>query len=318
MITREEFWVWDSWYAHDKGLLHAFYLKAPKSLVNPDLRHHQAEVGHSVSTDGTNWEVLPDALNKNSEQAFDNQGIWTGSIVKHEDLWHMFYTGIDQESKGRIQRIGHATSADLISWTRVSNDPTLTAKSPWYATAETDPKAEEPFRDPWVFHYENKWHMLVTARDSAGDGTMAHATSEDLWDWELQPPLIENASFAQLEVFQVVEVDGQWVLVFCAAPQDVTREGIEKSYATYAVSAQSPLGPFNLDTATPITPNGGVYAGRIVLNEFGAPKLYGFIDNGQPGGFQGVISDPIDVQLTSEGVLVSLEYSNSHHATLVP
>lgn len=309
MIAREEFWVWDSWYARENGLLHAFYLKAPKTLINPDLRHHQAEVGHSVSTDGNNWEVRPDALNKNPELAFDNQGIWTGSIVKHDDLWHMFYTGIDQESKGRIQRIGHATSTDLITWNRVSNEPILTAKSPWYATAETDPKDEEPFRDPWVFHFENKWHMLVTARDSSGDGTMAHATSENLWDWELHPPLIENSGFAQLEVFQVVEVDGEWVLIFCAAPQDVTREGTERSYATYAVAAQSPLGPFDLDTAKPITPNGGVYAGRIVLDESGAPKLYGFIDNGQPGGFKGVISDPIDVQLTSEGVLSSSELS---------
>jgi len=316
MITLEDFWVWDSWYARENGLLHAFYLKAPKTLVDPDLRHHQAEVGHSVSTDGIIWEALPDALNKNTEKAFDNQGIWTGSIVQHDDVWHMFYTGIDQESKGRIQRIGHATSTDLVSWNRTSNEPILTAQSPWYATEETDPKNEEPFRDPWVFQYENKWHMLITARDSVGDGTMAHATSENLWDWELQPPLIENAGFAQLEVFQVVEVDGQWVLIFCAAPQDVTREGVEKSYATYAVSASSPLGPFNLDTATPITSNGGVYAGRIVLDESGAPKLFGFIDNGLPGGFRGVISDPIDVQLNPVGVLTGSKSLLTSRATL--
>ena len=303
MISREEFWVWDSWYTQDNGLIHAFYLKAPKSLINPDLRHHQAEVGHSMSTDGIHWEALPDALNKNSEQAFDNQGIWTGSIVKHEELWHMFYTGIDQESKGRIQRIGHATSIDLISWTRVSNEPILTAQSPWYATAETDPNNEEPFRDPWVFHYQNKWHMLITARDTTGDGTMAHAVSDDLYTWELREPLLSNAQFDQLEVFQVVEVDGSWVLIFCAAPQDIHRPGILNTYATFAAPAAAPLGPFNLDAATPIPPAGGVYAGRIVTFANGSHNLFGFLDSGAPGEFTGTISSPIPVELDHNGAL---------------
>lgn len=317
MLSREHEWVWDSWYAQDNGLLHAFYLKAPKALQNPDLRHHQAEVGHSVSTDGITWQHLPDAINKNPKPAFDSQGIWTGSVVKEGELWHMFYTGIDTESKGRIQRIGHATSSDLTSWTRVGDEPILTARAPWYATAETDPRNEEPFRDPWVFFYENTWHMLITARDHDGDGTMAHATSDNLWDWELHPPLIEKSGFAQLEVFQVVQVEDKWVLIFCAAPQDVTRTGVEKSYATYAVAAQSPLGPFNLDTAQPITPHGGVYAGRIVFSNDGTPQLYGFLDNGKPGGFQGVISSPIDLRLTPEGVFESVEYSDTSPATLV-
>lgn len=306
MIKLEQYWVWDSWYVRHDDVLHAFYLKAPKSLGDPDKRHHNAEVGHSVSSDGTNWTELPDALHRNIGDTFDNQGIWTGSVVKNGDLWHMFYTGIDKDVKGQIQRIGHATSSDLITWERVGDAPILTASAPWYATSETDPKNEEPFRDPWVFFFEDQWHMLITARDTSGDGTMAHAVSDDLYTWELGQPLISNAQFDQLEVFQVIEIDGRWFLIFCAAPQDIHRPNIEKSYATYAVSAAGPLGPFDLDTATPITPDGGVYAGRIVQLADGSHNLFGFLDSGAPGAFTGTICSPIPVELTNEGTLRSV------------
>lgn len=303
MIQLKTDWVWDSWYVQDGEDLHAFYLKAPQSLENPDLRHHNAQVGHSVSKDGTHWTELPDTLLRREGDFFDSQGIWTGSVLKNNGVWHMFYTGIDKNSKGRIQRIGHATSLDLITWERVGDEPILTATSAWYATSETDPKNEEPFRDPWVFFYEDQWHMLVTARDTQGDGTMAHAVSADLYNWELKEPLISNAQFDQLEVFQVVEVDGRWILIFCAAPQDIHRPGVEKSYATFAAAATSPLGPFDLDTATPITPGGGIYAGRIVTFPDGSHNLLGFIDSGAPGEFTGTISSPIPVELNREGTL---------------
>lgn len=303
MIALHDDWVWDSWYAQDGEDLHVFYLKAPKSLGDSDKRHHNAQVGHSVSTDGVNWTELPDALLRREGEYFDSQGIWTGSVLKHNDVWHMFYTGIDKESKGRIQRIGHATSSDLITWERVGDEPILTASGPWYATSETDPKNEEPFRDPWVFFFQDQWHMLVTARDTTGDGTMAHAVSDDLYTWELREPLLSNAQFDQLEVFQVVEVDGRWVLIFCAAPQDIHRPGIEKTYATFAAPAAGPLGPFNLDAATPIPPDGGVYAGRIVTFADGSHNLFGFIDSGAPGEFTGTISSPIPVELHHNGAL---------------
>lgn len=311
MIELREDWVWDSWYAQDGNDLHAFYLKAPKSLGDPDKRHHNAQVGHSVSSDGITWHELPDALHRREGEYFDSKGIWTGSVVKFGEMWHMFYTGIDTDSVGRIQRIGHATSRDLETWDRAGNDPILTASGPWYATSETDPKEEEPFRDPWVFFYEGQWHMLVTARDTDGDGTMAHAVSDDLYNWELKEPLLANAHFDQLEVFQIIEVEGRWVLIFCAAPQDIHRSGIEKAYATYAVSAAGPLGPYDLDSATPISPNGGIYAGRVVMVKQGKPNLLGFVDTGLKGGFTGTICDPIELELTSEGILRSSKSSSS-------
>jgi len=46
-------WVWDFWLVQDGKDYHAFYLQAPRSLGNPDLRHLNACVGHAASTDAT-------------------------------------------------------------------------------------------------------------------------------------------------------------------------------------------------------------------------------------------------------------------------
>lgn len=307
MLALRSHWVWDSWYCWQGDLLHAFYLKAPKSLGDPNLRHHNATVGHSTSTDGVSWAHHSDALLPGPAGRFDELAIWTGSVIWHHGRWHMFYTGIDKTARGRVQRLGHAVSDDLFEWQRVASDPILAASIPHYATEATDPLAEEPFRDPWVFQHEGDWHMLVTARTSKGGlgrGNMAYATSSDLQEWELQPPLLSDSGLEQLEVFQVVEVAGCWFLIFCTAEVDIHRSDIPKAYATYSAPAAGPLGPFDLTRAVPITPGGGIYAGRVVSFPDGSPWLMGFVDNGKPGGFQGVIGDPLPLTVDTLGRLV--------------
>ena len=44
-------WLWDSWYARDAGLWHAFFLQADRALGDPDLRHFNVTQGHATSND---------------------------------------------------------------------------------------------------------------------------------------------------------------------------------------------------------------------------------------------------------------------------
>ncbi|WP_166785490.1 glycosyl hydrolase family 32 [Cryobacterium cryoconiti] len=313
MIARNGFWIWDSWYVQDSGDYHAFYLKAPTSLADPDLRHAQARVGHSVSRDLVSWTTLPDALPPGAIGEFDDLAIWTGSIVRHDDVWHLFYTGVEQRSRTRIQRVGHATSVDLIVWDRVSPTPVTTADARWYSTAAAPPEFDEPWRDPWVFHSaaDGLWHMLVTAREPDADaslpgapthGSVGHCVSADLFDWQVAPSLSRHSGFAQLEVLQVLEVAGHHVVVFCATAQDVIAAGVEAVTATFTAPADGPLGPFHFDRAEPIRA-AGIYAGRILQPADGGPVLLGFVESDADGLFVGVICDPIPLQLTSRGTL---------------
>lgn len=309
MLVLTDFWVWDSWYVEHAGTVHAFYLTALRSLGDPQLRHANARIGHSSSTDLVTWTRLPDALGPGAAGQFDDLAVWTGSVVRDGDTWHMFYTGVDRAGNTAVQRVGHATSTDLLVWKRASPSPVVSADPRWYATAQRGPN--EPWRDPWVFRNpdDGLWHMLVTAghrRDAGPEiGTIGHCVSSDLRTWRVAEPLATGYGFRQLEVTQVVQVDDRSVLVFCAAASDVLDAAVPALTGTYSAPAEGPLGPYHLDRAEPIG-EGGIYAGRVVVSGAGEPVLLGFVDSGAAGGFAGVICDPIRLGLTDRGTLQPL------------
>ena len=96
----------DFWFAVDGDDVHVFYLQAPRSLGDPELRHHNATIGHAAP-------ARPPALGRAGRRArpgpageFDDLATWTGSIVRHDGRWHLFYTGIARAEDGAVQRIG--------------------------------------------------------------------------------------------------------------------------------------------------------------------------------------------------------------------
>ena len=289
MIELESRWIWDSWYAHDGEFHHAFFLSAPRSLGDPELRHDNARVGHAVSRDLHRWTVLADALEPGAPGRFDDRAIWTGCVVRDGDVWRMFYTGISDAGGRSVQRIGQAVSADLLSWERVSSEPLVTADPRWYRTFDRD--GDEPFRDPWVFRGDDgRWHMLVTATDRYGMGCVGHAVSDTLLSWEVLPPLTIGSGFRQLEVIQLVRVNGAWSIVFSCSASDVLADRVAARTGVYSAPADSPLGPYHLHRAEPIGAE-GVYAGRIVATADG-PQLLGFDDATPQRPFLGTIGEP--------------------------
>jgi hypothetical protein len=133
-----EKWVWDFWLARDGTDYHVFYLQAPRSLVEQQLRHLSASIGHAVSKDLENWRVLPDALHPGPRGAWDEDAVWTGSVVRRGGTWHMFYTGVRTEEGSVVQRVGSATSTDLTRWESIR--PTRSSR-PTHATTASATKA---------------------------------------------------------------------------------------------------------------------------------------------------------------------------------
>jgi beta-fructofuranosidase len=300
VIDDPQRWIWDSWYTKDGDDYHAFFLAAPRSLGDPDQRHWSAVAAHAVSTDLREWRHLPDALVPGEPGRFDDQAIWTGSVVKDGDVWRMFYTGIDATTRGARQRVGHAISHDLVTWTRVSPDPVAIADPRWYSTFDRD--GVEAFRDPWVFrHTDGRWHMLVTATDLFGHGCIGHATSDDLLTWVVEEPLAIKTGFLQLEVLQVHTFGETPVLFFSCLETDISLDTVERRTGYYSAPADSALGPFALDRAEPMNVD-GIYAGRVVETPDG-PVMMGFRNVTATRPFEGVIGAPIPLELTSRGTV---------------
>src|SRR3954452_16296261 len=166
-LRLRDHWLWDFWFATDGDDVHVFYLQAPRSLGDPELRHHHATIGHAVSADLRTWRTLPDALGPGAPGAFDDLATWTGSVLRHDGRWHLFYTGVSRAEDGRVQRVGRASSGDLARWER--HGPVLEADPRWYEKL-ADGEGEEHWRDPWVVRDDEtgRFHMLLTARAHHG------------------------------------------------------------------------------------------------------------------------------------------------------
>ena len=87
-------WVWDSWVADDGDVYHLFFLKAPRGLGDPALRHTAARVGHATSADLVDWTLHADALAPKVGR-WDDLAIWTGSVQRGDDgVWRLYYSAL--------------------------------------------------------------------------------------------------------------------------------------------------------------------------------------------------------------------------------
>jgi beta-fructofuranosidase len=297
------------WFADDGTDHHVFYLKASRALHDPNRRHFHVTVGHAVSHDLRTWREVSDALIASDGPAFDDFTTWTGSVVRGDDgLWRMFYTGTSRAESGMVQRVGVATSTDLHHWEKQPGAVTE-ADPRWYEKLESGDWFDEAWRDPWVFQVPGLtgWQMLVTARSKHGDaddrGVIGRATSPDLSAWTVQPAWSEpGAGFGQLEVPQVAEVDGRFVLIFSCLPGELSESRRAGGGGVWAVPLERPEGPYDIRRAVRLTDE-SLYAGRLVKARDGQWMLFAFLNVDSSGDFVGALSDPLPVSWGADGHL---------------
>lgn len=313
MLRLDDRWLWDFWFARDGADYHVFYLQAPRSLGNADERHWNASIGHAVSTDLRSWTVLPDALLPGPPGSFDDQSTWTGSVLRAEGRWHLFYTGVSTRDDGRVQRIGAAVSDDLVTWHKIG--PLLEADGRWYEKLHPGTGwHEEAWRDPWVFWHAptGDYRMFLTARVPQGPsdqrGVIAHARSPDLRGWETLPPLTEPGEYGHMEVPQLVEIDGRFYLLFSVyewAHSLVRRDRAAAVSGTHYLVADHPLGPYRSpgDDFLAADREGSRYAGKIIQAPDGGWVYLHFSQFPEGREFRGDLSDPLPVTVTPDGHL---------------
>jgi hypothetical protein len=190
---------------------------------------NEKNIGHIWTTDFHSW-YGPGGLNRPDTTAvlvrpgrFDELHVWAPSIVRTGPIFHMFCTGVRNESGRRNQRIGVATSTDLMTWTQ-EDAVVLTAPNiPW---VEKVPAAGgQQLRDPFVMEdpiNPGRWLMYFAALDScdvpcAPKMAVGVAWSTDLREWHAMPnpfvstqePTVEGETNV-VESPHVFRRNGQW------------------------------------------------------------------------------------------------------------
>jgi beta-fructofuranosidase len=300
--------MWDFWFAPPEPgePLHVFYLRAPAAIGDPEDRHRQAEVGHATSRDLVTWENRGVALAPAPGPTWDDKAIWTGSIVNHDGTWYWFYTALTHAD--RQQRIGLATSDDLVTWTRHPENPLLSADLSWIESTDGD----VAFRDPWVIPEPDGdgWLMYITTRVNHGPedgrGVIALARSPNLIDWTLAGPVTAPGELGELEVPQYLKVGGQHYLLFCTGKHSVARlarPGTTPWIGTHYLTSGSAEGPWTLPDDPPMAADaaGTWYAGRVI--EIDGRHLFFAWRRDRDGRFEGGLSNPAPLQVLSDGRL---------------
>lgn len=296
MFDLDEAWVWDFWLAEEGPRHHLFFLHAPRSLADSDLRHDHARVGHAVGTDLRTWTRLPDPLPE-PRRGFDDRAQWTGCTVHDGEGWWLFTTGRTGSDDGRVQRIGSARSTDLASWERT--DLVLEADARWYDVGD----GEVHWRDPWVVpDGGGTWHLYATARTGGpGSGVVGHATSDDLLTWEVRPPLSEaTGRFEWLEALQVVEVQRRWVAVLNCLSAEMPHSAAGAG-GIWTVPVAGPGAPVDVAHAVRLTGESS-YVGKLVADHQDRWSLLAFRNRDAGGTFVGGVADPVPVAWREDGL----------------
>jgi beta-fructofuranosidase len=157
-------------FFHD-GKYHVFYLRAIGKVPWE----------HIVSTDLVHWTELPTALKADgAPDGPDGQNMFTGCVVERAGLFHIFYVGWNSRNPAGVEFIRHATSPDLLTWTKHPKF-LLGPDGVMYPNAH-----QRDFRDPYVFWNSDDTRYWMVFCSTGKTGV---ATSPDLEHWTLQPPL---------------------------------------------------------------------------------------------------------------------------------
>lgn len=147
------------------------------------------DIGHATSVDLVHWDQLPPVL-KVQPDSWDNWHVWSPCVVKSGDTWCMFYTGVTNRpgSYRLFQRIGLATSPDLMNWTPLDEPVYGCEQVPWTYCDSTVASGGD-FRDCWVMpdtSASGGWLMIYVARPDSWRDQMVAAIAHsgaDLTEW---------------------------------------------------------------------------------------------------------------------------------------
>jgi sucrose-6-phosphate hydrolase SacC (GH32 family) len=176
-----------AWIRDGSGAYHLFF--------NTEDHGSGSFIEHYTSIDLRSLRYAGAALRPNPD-GWDSHSLWAPHIVRRGRTYFMFYTGTDGPGGDpqTRQRIGLATSTDLMTWTRspdnkcpgTSGDGCIYECNECWTTWGGPPGSyNQQCRDPFVTwdSINRRWVMFATAKSLNQYGVVTVAYSTNLEDW---------------------------------------------------------------------------------------------------------------------------------------
>lgn len=296
-----------------------FYLQADR-VTDPDQRDkHATSIGHAVSNDLEHWKEAPTALiPEPTNTAWDDYALWSGSVAEKDGLYYLYYTGKNSAPEhANTQKICLATSMDLITWNKHSQNPILEVDERYYDASNLLFKGgiAGAWRDPFVFKdpHSEKRFMTISARDKKltgqHDACVALAITDDMVHFDVLPPLFSPGVYDEIEVTRVIYHNEYYYLFFTThissyKPSFAKKFGAyEGLHCYYSKDLYGGYKPVN-GTGVVFDKGRDVYDIRVLPlhdNEFIG---VGWLNRDPFGRFIGKVSRPIRLRIDGDQIFV--------------
>ena len=149
---------------------------------------------HATSADGISWTVdsAHNPVLTPTVGSWDSGYIEVVQVWKEGSTWYMLYRGHSASSLER--KIGLATSADGLNWTKNANNPVLSASPATWEVSSGEGL------DPWgIIKTGSTYYLWYNTVNNTGSSTRATglATSTDLIHWtkDTNNPIFQNGRY---------------------------------------------------------------------------------------------------------------------------
>jgi beta-fructofuranosidase len=196
---------------YHEGRYHVFYLR---DYRDPESYGFGCPWFHVSTADLVTYEEHGEALSRGGSEAQD-ANVATGAVFTDDaGLHHIFYTGMNFAFRSDVEHqegVMHATSEDLVTWTKVEGQ---------FSHADESMYERHDWRDPFVYRHPKtgRYNMLICARTRHGSslrrGCTGLLTSDDLNAWKAETPFYAPHRFSSHECPDFFEMDGWYYLVF--------------------------------------------------------------------------------------------------------
>lgn len=242
-----------AWIKDDSGVYHLFF--------HTEDHGSGSYIEHYISTNLQNLDYVGPALHRNPD-GWDSHGLWAPHIIRSGSTFFMFYTGVDGPGNdpGTRQRIGLATSSDLVNWTRypTNNCPGTSGdgcvyecNECWTSWGEPPGSFNQQCRDPFVIRdsANQRWVMFATTKSLNQYGVITVAYSTNLTDWtgagfinatgRLPAGIGGQMTGGQSENAHVMSYDDTYYLLFAdwQDPEDSVSADNPRTITQYATSS---------------------------------------------------------------------------------